>query len=92
MPLQLIAALALAAYCVLQTWHRGGTDAALAVGLGCALLLAMILWSRRFAAVLRRRGSPLTGLPQAHAVEPAIFVVLGWGLLAFIAWVASNGE
>jgi hypothetical protein len=87
-----LASLALAAACIVQAWRRGGDKAALAVGVGCLLLLAMIWFSRLFAAVLRRRGSPLLGTPQSHAVEPVVFVVLGWGLLAFIAWVAFGGR
>ena len=51
----------------------------------------MIWFSPLFAAVLRRRGSSLLGDAQSHAGEPVIFVVLGWGLLAFIAWVAFSG-
>ena len=87
-----IASVALAAACVIQAWRRAGDVAALAVGAGCMLLLAMIWFSPFFAAVLRRRGSSLFGAPNAHAVEPVVFVALGWGLLAFIAWVAfGNG-
>ena len=82
---------ALAVACVVQVWRRGGESAALAVAAGSLVLLAMIWFSPLFAAVLRRRGSALLGDAQSHAVEPVIFVVLGWGLLAFIAWVAFSG-
>ncbi|NBR28858.1 MAG: hypothetical protein EBT83_10700 [Betaproteobacteria bacterium] len=85
------ASAALAAACVLQVWRRAGDSAALAVGAGSLILLAMIWCSPLFAAVLRRRGSALLGSAESHAVEPVIFVVLGWGLLAFIAWVAFSG-
>ena len=87
-----LASIALALACVLQTWRRGGDSAALAVGAGSLILLAMIWFSRYFAAGLRRRGSALLGSAQSHAVEPVVFVALGWGLLAFIAWVAFGGN
>jgi hypothetical protein len=86
-----LASIALAAACVVQTWRRGGDGPALAVAAGSVVLLAMIWFSPVFAARLRRRGSSLLGTPHAHAVEPIVFVVLGWGLLAFIAWVAFTG-
>ena len=82
---------ALAIACIAQVWRRGGESAALAVAAGSIVLLAMIWFSPLFATVLRRRGSMLLGDAQSHAVEPVIFVVLGWGLLAFIAWVAFSG-
>lgn len=90
--LQQFAAVALALACVLQTWRRGGSSAALAVAAGSLVLLAMICCSHVFAAHLRRRGSALLGSAQSHSVEPVIFVVLGWGLLAFIAWVAFSHD
>jgi len=31
------------------------------------------------------------GAAESHAIEPVTFVVLGWALLAFIAWVAFSG-
>ncbi len=84
--------IALAAACVVQTWRRGGDSAAIAVAAGSALLLAMIWFSHLFATGLRRRGSALLGTPDAHTVEPVIFVLIGWGLLAFIAWVAFSHD
>ena len=82
---------ALAIACIAQVWRRGGESAALVLAAGSLVLLAMIWFSPLFATVLRRRGSVLLGTAQSHAVEPVIFVVLGWGLLAFIAWVAFSG-
>ncbi len=81
---------ALAAACVIQTWRRGGDPAALAVAAGSVLLLTMIWFSQTFAAGLRRRGSALLGTPAAHAVEPVVLVLIGGGLLFFIAWVAFS--
>ncbi len=86
-----VASTALAAACVMQAWRRGGDAVALAVAAGGLVLLAMIWFSPLFAAGLRRRGSALLGSAESHAVEPVVFVVIGWGLLAFIAWVAFNG-
>ncbi len=89
--LERLASLALAFACVVQAWRRGGESAALAVGAGSLVLLAMIWFSPWFAAALRRRGSALPGSAESHAVEPVIFVVSCRELLAFIAWVAFSG-
>jgi hypothetical protein len=80
-------AIALGAACVIKAWQRGGDDAALAVGAGVAVLLAMIWFNRLFAAALPRRGSSMLGTPHAHHVEPVAFTLAGWGVLAFVAWV-----
>lgn len=89
--LQRLLSAALAIACVIQTWRRGGDAAAFRIGAVSLLLLAMIWFSPLFASGLRRRGSALLGSAASRAVEPVIFTVLGWGLLAFIAWVAFSG-
>ena len=72
-----IASAALAAACVVQAWRRGGTQTALAVAVGVAVLLAMIWFSRGIAASMPRRGSSMLGTPDAHHVEPLVFTLLG---------------
>ena len=78
---------ATAAACVAQAWQRGGTQTALTVAAGAALLLMMIWFSHWFAAGLPRRGSRMLGTPQAHHVQPIVFSAVGWGILLFMAWV-----
>lgn len=82
-----VAACALAAACVAKAWQRGGDETALAMAAGVAVLLAMIWFSHWFAAGLPRRGSSMLGTPLAHHVQPVVFTVVGWGIMAFIAWV-----
>ena len=46
------------------------------------------IWlSHWLAAGLPRRGSCMLGAPAAHHVQPFVFTRVGWGILAFIAWV-----
>ena len=85
-----LAASALGLTCVIEAWQRGGAQTALSVAAGTAILLAMIWFSHWFAAGLPRRGSRMLGTPQAHHVQPIVFTVVGWGILAFIAWVLFN--
>ena len=82
-----LASIALGAACILKAWQRGGSQTALAIAAGVAVLLVMIWFSRWLAAGLPRRGSSMLGAPAAHHVQPFVFTLVGWGILAFIAWV-----
>ena len=87
-----IAFAATAIACIVKAYAVKGADAAIGVAVAVALVVAMIWFSRVFASGLPRRGSSMSGTPDAHHAEPLVFTLLGWGLLLFIAWVLFGGR
>ena len=82
-----IASAATGIACIVKAYDVKGAHAAVGVAVAVALVIAMIWFSRAFAAGLPRRGSSMLGSPDAHHAEPLVFTLLGWGMLLFIAWV-----